>query len=188
VWCKKWSNCASGVGQKVRLPVLLGIRFHPKTCGSATLAVTVQKKSLMDRRIRSLETLNSQWWTMDKCAQWTNAPFPKYMKVCQSNCTTPVFIQCRCAFPKISENQRFPVPVEFQLIYWSLRLLVQLLWTSPRTAAEVWKFTCSIKIDVLLPGVVVLEQRVCQLTLSSKVPLQYSAWTALAHTLCLLRL
>jgi len=33
VWCEKWSNWASGVGQKIRrrLPVLLGIRLHPKT-------------------------------------------------------------------------------------------------------------------------------------------------------------
>jgi len=39
VWCKKWSNWTSGVGQKkrLRLPVLLGIRLQPKTCGSLRL-------------------------------------------------------------------------------------------------------------------------------------------------------
>jgi len=32
VWCKKWSNWTSGVGQKIRLrlPVLLGIRLYQK--------------------------------------------------------------------------------------------------------------------------------------------------------------
>jgi len=37
VWCKKWSNWTSGVGQKIRLLVLLGIRLHPKTSDSATV-------------------------------------------------------------------------------------------------------------------------------------------------------
>jgi len=42
VWCKKWSNWASGVGYKIwiRLLLLLGIRLrlwlHPKTSDSAT--------------------------------------------------------------------------------------------------------------------------------------------------------
>jgi len=35
----KWSNWTSGVGvgQKIRLPVLLGIRLHPKTSDSLRL-------------------------------------------------------------------------------------------------------------------------------------------------------
>jgi len=37
VWCKRWSNWTSGVGQKIWLPVLLGIRLHPKTSDSLWL-------------------------------------------------------------------------------------------------------------------------------------------------------
>jgi len=39
LWCKKLSNWTSGVGQKIRLrlPLLLGIRLHPKTSYSLGL-------------------------------------------------------------------------------------------------------------------------------------------------------
>jgi len=37
VWCKKWSNWTSGVGEKIRLPVLSGIRLRPKTSDSLRL-------------------------------------------------------------------------------------------------------------------------------------------------------
>jgi len=37
VSCKKWSNCTSGVRQKIRL------RLHPKTSDSATLILMVRK-------------------------------------------------------------------------------------------------------------------------------------------------
>ena len=41
VQCEKWSNWPSGVGQKIllRLPVLLGIRLHPKTSASLRLRI-----------------------------------------------------------------------------------------------------------------------------------------------------
>jgi len=42
VWCKKWSNWTSGVGQKIwlRLPVLLEIRLDPKTSDSLPLRLS----------------------------------------------------------------------------------------------------------------------------------------------------
>jgi len=46
VWCKKWSNWTSGVGvgQKIRLslPVLSGIRLHPKTSESLRLRLRLR--------------------------------------------------------------------------------------------------------------------------------------------------
>jgi len=75
VRCKKWCNWTSVVGSWIRLLVVLGIRLHPKTSDSATLATTsctrmvlscklVMIFHLQNRNFRKqCWHISGRWWT-----------------------------------------------------------------------------------------------------------------------------
>ena len=71
MWCKKWFNWTSGVGQKIRLILLLGIRLHPKTSDSLRLW---RRNPVSQSAFRSTQLLWKLVISINKEEIWTPTP------------------------------------------------------------------------------------------------------------------